>query len=274
MSFTIVSDTTITTTVSLAPGSYGVVVTTPGGTTVPPGSLTVLSSTPAGPGACPILGTAATFAVLGGTPVVSNTGATVVSGNLGIWPASSVTGFTGPPMGTVINGTIQAGTTPAMMAQAAATTAVGALNSMACTGGVLPATITTVLTLTPGVYCATSSVTFAVGSGLVLDAQGSTGAFFVFIVPAALTVQTGVKMSAINDPTGGIASGCNVFWTVGTQATINATATFLGTVIAGTTIAVGSGATVFGRLLAQTAEVTLIDDVVTAPSCTCVLALS
>lgn len=198
------------------------------------------------------LGAAATYGVLAGT-TVTNDGATVISGDLGVFPGSATSGF---PPGTV-NGTQHIGDAQAETAQTDLTTA---YNDLATRSGA-----TTVAgniggqTLLPGLYKSTSSL--AVSSGdLILDGNGDECASFLFQIASTLTLTTGRKVLLING-----AQAANVFWQVGSSATLNAAAVLAGSVLALTAITLETGASVEGRLLAINAAVTLAANSVIVP---------
>src|SRR5579863_21805 len=203
------------------------------------------------------LGTAAPYAVLAGS-TVTNTGPSIISGNIGVSPGTAVTGFGGAPNGTVINGSIHAADAEAASAQAALTTAyndaAGRVKTMS-----IPGFIGAGETLGSGVYNATSSLD--VGGSLTLN--GDSSAVFIFQAASTLVTDTGTTIRL----TGG-AQACNVFWQVGSSATLNSGTTFVGTVLASTAISVLSADTIRGRVLASTAAVTLDDDTITVPHCT------
>src|SRR5438309_2358116 len=196
------------------------------------------------------LGAATTFAVLAGS-TVTNTGATTVNGDLGLSPGIAVTGF---PPGTV-NGTIYAGVPAAAQAQLDLTTAyndaagrtVGAINVAGNLGG---------QTLTPGLYKSTSSLEISSGD-LTLDAQGDVNAVFIFQMASTLTT-TSARQVILS----GGAKAANIFWQVGSSATLGTGSVFKGNILALASITVTTGATVEGRLLARTAAVTLDSNVI------------
>jgi ice-binding like protein len=200
------------------------------------------------------LGSAQGFAVLGGS-TVTNTGATIVTGDLGVSPGTSVTGF---PPGIVI-GTIHAGDAVALQAQADALTAYTNLAGLACdvdlTGQDLGG-----LTLTPGVYCFDTSAQLT--GALTLDAQGSDSAEFVFQIGSTLTTATLSSVTLIN---GGAES--NVFWQVGSSATLGSSTTFVGNVLASASITLVTNTNVSGRALALNGAVTMDTNNVTMPAC-------
>lgn len=203
----------------------------------------------------PSLGTAQSFAVLGGS-TVTNTGPSLVTGDLGVSPGSAVVGF---PPGSVVSGTIHGADASALSAQTSVTTAYNTLASEACTqdftgqdlGG---------KTLTPGVYCFSSSAQLT--GALTLDAQGNGNAVFVFKVGSTLTTASNSSVAVIN---GG--SLCNVYWQVGSSATLGTTTSFGGNILALTSITLNTGAGVTGRALARNGAVTLDTNNVSASSC-------
>jgi hypothetical protein len=200
------------------------------------------------------LGTAAPFAVLAGT-TVTNTGPSVINGDLGVSPGSAVTGF---PPGTV-HGTQHVADAVALQAQKDLVTA---YNDAA---GRTPVHIVSAdlggQTLAPGVYKATSAMSLT--GTLTLDAHGVPGAVWIFQAGSTLITGSSSRVSLTNG-----ASPCNVFWQVGSSATIATGNQFAGTVMALTSIAVQTGATVQGRVLARNGAVTLDNNVITASACT------
>lgn len=202
------------------------------------------------------LGTATPFAVLAGTSV-TNTGTSTISGDLGVDPGSSVTGF--PPGIVEPPSTTYAADGVALGAQHDLTTAyMQAAGEGAPTAE--PADLTG-LTLHPGVYQTSSDGALSLTGTLTLDAQGVAGAVFIF--QTGSTLITGTSSTILL--TGG-ASACNVFWQVGSSATLDGP-TFTGTVMALTSITLGSGVTVSGRVLARNGDVTLISDTINASAC-------
>lgn len=218
------------------------------------------------------LGTAASFAVLGGS-TVTNSGPTVVNGDLGLSPGTSVTGFTfsSPPgLGTVVlPGTTHITDGPAGLAQTAATAAYTALAHETCDFGPFGPTDLAGQTLIPGVYCYSSSVEISSGGVLTLDAQGDPNAVWVFEVGSTLTTVSGASVVFINPGVG--TPGCNVFWQVGSSATLGTTTAFVGTIIADHDITLTTSATVKGRVLAlgvsDDGAVTLATNTITPVVC-------
>jgi hypothetical protein len=204
----------------------------------------------------PSLGTAGAFAVLGGS-AVTNTGPTVLNGNLGVSPGSAITGF--PPGVVVPPGTIHAADAIAAGAQSDNTIAYNALAGQPCnfnlTGQDLGG-----LTLIPGVYCFATSAQLT--GTLTLDGQGDPNAVFVFQIGSTLTTASGSSVNIIN---GG--SGCNLFWQVGSSATLGTATSFVGNILASTSITLNTGASVSGRTLAQNGAVTLDSSNVSITQC-------
>lgn len=220
----------------------------------------------------PILGSAESFAVLGAT-TVTNTGPTVITGDLGVSPGSAITGFAPSPANTIVgtgtvtegpglvSGTIYAQHAVAAQGQADATTAFNALaalsSSLDLTGMVL-GTGGTVTTLTPGVYSFSSSA--LLNGALTLDFQGDPDAFFVFQIGSTLTTESGSSIVAIN---GGAESG--IYWQVGSSATLGTTTAFAGNILAGVSVTLTTNASIIcGRAFALTAAVTLDTNVISA----------
>ena len=203
----------------------------------------------------PSLGSAQSFAVLGGS-TVTNTGTSVITGDLGVSPGSAVTGF---PPGLVVSGTIHAADASALAAQGSAATAYNALVSQACsqdlTGQDLGGK-----TLTAGVYCFSSSAQLT--GTLTLNAQGNASAVFIFKIGSTLTTASGSSIVLING-----ASSCNTFFQVGSSATLGTTSSFAGSILALTSITATTGANVTGRTLARNGAVTLDTNAVTVSAC-------
>jgi hypothetical protein len=203
------------------------------------------------------LGTANSFAVLAGAGV-TNTGPSVINGDLGTSPTPAVTGFGGAPNGTV-NGAIHQADALAGQAQADLTTAYdnaagqGPVNTLATElGG---------QTLTPGVYDSESG-TFGITGALTLNGQGNPDAVFIFKTATTLISASASQVLMING-----AQPCNLFWQVGSSATLGTNSAFAGNILALESIELNSGVTVLGRLLARNASVTLINDTVTRADC-------
>jgi hypothetical protein len=198
------------------------------------------------------LGTATSFAILAGS-TVTNTGPSTIGGDLGVSPGTAITGF---PPGTV-TGTIHSADALAESAQADATTAYNAAAAQATT-----ATITADLggqALDPGVYTGT---TLSITGTLTLDAHGDPNALFVFQSAKTLITASESTVSLING-----ANPCNVYWQLGSSATLGTNSVFVGTVLAQASVSATTGAMVDGRLIARNGAVTLDSNTVTAPNC-------
>jgi hypothetical protein len=200
------------------------------------------------------LGTATSFAVLGGS-TVTNTGPTTISGDVGLSPGTAVVGF---PPGLVTNGTIHAADAVALQAQNDVTTS---FNDAAGRGPVVDAGVDLGgQKLLPGVY--NNATSMALTGTVTLDALGDPAAVFIFQAGSTLITASNATVSLV-----GAAQACNVFWQVGSSATIGTNTTFVGTVLALTSITMQTGATIEGRLLARNGAVTLDTNVITRPTC-------
>jgi hypothetical protein len=200
------------------------------------------------------LGTAANYAVLAAS-TVTNTGATTVNGDLGLSPGTSVTGF---PPGQV-NGTQHIADAAAAQAKSDLATAYDNAAGRATT-----ATVPVELggtTKTPGVYDSPAG-TFGITGTVTLDAQGDPNAVFVFKAASTLITASASGVNLVNG-----ARSCNVFWQVGSSATLGTFSTLRGNVLALASITVTTGVTVDGRTLARNAAVTLDTNTITRPSC-------
>jgi DNA-binding beta-propeller fold protein YncE len=202
------------------------------------------------------MGTAQNFAVLGAS-TVTNTGSTVLTGDLGVSPGTSITGF---PPGTVVGGTIDSADAVATQAQSDVATAYANLSSQACTATYGVPTDIGGQTLAPGVYCFTTSVQLT--GTLTLNGGGDPNAVWIF--KSGTTLITASKASVVL--TNG-AQQCKVFWQVGSSATIGAGSSFIGTILASASITLGTDATVAGRALAENGAVTMDSDTVSFLPC-------
>ena len=200
------------------------------------------------------LGTADNFAVLAGQGV-TNTGPTTVNGDLGTWPNPAVTGA-----GLTVNGSIHAGDAVAQQAQGDTTIAYDD-----AAGRTPVTTVATELggqTLTAGVYDS-SAGTFGITGTLTLDGQDDPNAVFIFQADSTLLTASSSTVNLING-----ANACNVFWQVGSSATLGTNSTFRGTILALASITVTTGVTIEGRTLARNGAVTLDTDTITRATCT------
>ncbi len=202
----------------------------------------------------PGLGTAIYFAVLAGT-TVTNTGPSHISGNLGVSPGTAVTGF---PPGKVVNGVQNSANARAAGAEADLTTAwVDAAGRGPATA--VPTNIGG-LTLGPGVYNHASGM-FLTGT-VTLDARNNPAAVFIFQAGSTLITASDSRVRLING-----AQPCNVYWQVGSSATLGTDTTFVGTVMALTSVTVQTRTTVNGRILARNGQVSLDTNVIRLPTC-------
>ncbi|HEY0156995.1 MAG TPA: ice-binding family protein [Thermoanaerobaculia bacterium] len=192
------------------------------------------------------LGTAETFGVLGGS-TVTNTGATTVNGNVGVSPGTAVTGF---PPGVVVGGAIHSNDAVAVQAQNDLTTAYNDIVATPCTTNLTGQNLGG-MTLTPGVYCFDTSAQLT--GALTLDANGDPDALFLFKIGSTLTTASGSSVTVID---GGSPCG-NVFWQVGSSATLGTGTSFAGDILALTSITLTTGANTTGRTLARNGAVTL-----------------
>ncbi len=218
------------------------------------------ASLPAAAGAGPSLGAARSFGVLGAS-TVSSTGQTTVTGDVSVSPGTEITGF---PPGTVTGGAIHAGDATAARAHRDAANAYDVLAGMAS----IPANNRSNvdlggLTLAPGVYKFDSSAQLT--GALTLDAQGDSGALFVFQVASALTTASGASVVVING--GGNYDESKVFWQIGSSATLGSGTAFTGNILAYASITLVSGTTMTGNALSLVGAVTMdTNSVITSPA--------
>jgi len=198
------------------------------------------------------LGTAESFVVLAGAGV-TNTGPTTLRGDLGTFPTTSITGAGS----MTVTGTNHGGDA---VTQGAKSSLVTAYNSAAGKGPTSPiAGDLAGKTLTPGVYNSASSI--GLTGSLILNAAGDPNAVFVFQAGSSLTTASGSTVLLRNG-----ARSCNVFWQIGSSATLGTGSSFVGTIMATQSITVTTGARVVGRALARNGAVTLDTNVITRPT--------
>ena len=189
---------------------------------------------------------ATTLAVLAGSAITS-TGATIITGNMGLSPGTSIGGF--PP--GILNGTQHINDNVATQAKLDLTAAYNDVAGRTSTDMVTLAGNIGGLTLYPGLYKSTSSLAISSGD-LTLDAKGNANAIFIIQIASSLTTSSGRKVILIG---GALAS--NIFWQVGSSATFGTTSVFKGTVLAMQSITFNTGATLDGRGLARTGGITM-----------------
>ena len=219
-------------------------------------SFTTGATASAGP--APIaLGSANSFAILAGSTVTS-VGPTQINGDLGVSPGSAVVGF---PPGNVTGATHAADGAAGQAKNdllSAYNDAAGRLGS-----AVLPGNLGG-LTFTPGLYNNQSS-TMISGTGtsaiFTLDAQGDANAVFIFQMASTLTTDPGTSIVL-----SGGAKAANVYWQVGSSATLGTTCIFKGNILADQSITLTTGATLEGRALTRVGAVTLDSNTITVPA--------
>jgi Ice-binding-like len=203
----------------------------------------------ASPSLAVTLGTAGNFGALAGSTVTSTTTAgTAINGFVGVSPGTSITGF---PPGTY-TGILHPGDGTAATAQSDLTTAYNFVKGQTCTSDLTGQDLGG-LTLTPGVYCFPSTSAQLTGT-LTLNFQSDPSAVFIFQIGTTLGTAASSSVSLINVGGG---SNCNVFWQVGSTATLGASNMFVGNILAQTSIHLGTFTNLSGRALARDAAVTL-----------------
>lgn len=221
---------------------------------------TTLAPDPTTPGQEPVnLQSAAGFAILAGSAVSNNAGATIVNGDLGVSPSATVNGF--PP--GVVNGTTHAADPTAAQAKLDLTASFLEVQARSTDSQTLPGNLGG-LTFAPGLYTNSTSVLISgsgPGNNVTLDAQGDSNAVFIFQMGSTLTTGPGSQVILSGD-----AKAANVYWQVGTSATIDTTSIFKGTILAQTSITLKTGATLEGRALAQNGAVTMDSNTITTPA--------
>ncbi|MBA3914129.1 MAG: DUF3494 domain-containing protein [Acidobacteriales bacterium] len=222
-----------------------------------------LFAQPAGPNVAINLGTATNFGLLAGSGITNASAQTTITGDVGSSPNPAVTGLTA----SQVNGTLYTAPDPATdQAQLDLTVAYDEAAGAPC-GTVLTGTDLGGLTLVPGVYCFSSSAQLT--GTLTLDGQGDPNAQWVFQIGSTLTTATDSSVLLIN---GGAI--CNVYWQIGSSATLGTNTTFVGNILALTSITLNGG-TLNGRALARNGAVTIsAAETVTANPCQCVLGVS
>jgi hypothetical protein len=201
------------------------------------------------------LATASPFVVLGGS-TVTNTGPSVLNGDLGVAPGTALVGFGLP---ATVNGATHANDGVARNAQSDLTTAYNVAAGQPTTA-TLTGTNLGNRQLNPGTYRYATSAQLT--GALVLNAHGNPNAQFVFKIGSTLTTASASSVVLVNG-----ASPCNVFWQIGSSATLGSTTAFKGNLMALSSISVNNGVTVQGRLLARNGAVTLINDVIDGSMC-------
>jgi hypothetical protein len=199
----------------------------------------------------PLAGSA-NIVILAGS-AISNTGATVITGDLGLSPGSSLSGF--PP--GLLNGTQHINDSPAAQAKRDLTAAYNDAAGRTSTDIVTLSGNLGGLTLTPGLYKSTSSLAISSGD-LTFDAKGNANAVFIIQMKSSFTTTSGRKIIL-----SGGASASNIFWQVGSSVTFGTTSVLKGTFMAMQSITFNTGATLEGRALARTGAVVLAGNTIT-----------
>ena len=212
------------------------------------------ASATAAAASAPPAGTEQGFAVLGAT-TVTNAGSSVVTGNLGLSPGTAITGF--PP--GILTGVRHAADAEALQAQTDTTAAYINLAGQTCTSDLTGQDLGG-KTLGPGVYCFSSSAQLT--GALTLDAGGDARAVWVFKIGSTLTTASNSSVLLKNG-----AQACNVFWQIGSSATLGTGTAFAGNILALESITLTTGAKVSGRVLARNGAVTMDTNTVTIPVC-------
>lgn len=189
---------------------------------------------------------------------MTNTGASVITGDLGVSPGFAITGF--PP--GIVNGTIHSADALALQAQSALSDAYNFAAAQPCSMSLTGQDLGG-LNLTPGVYCYSSSAQLT--GTLTLDAQGNPNAVFIFQIGSTLTTASASAVQFANSGQGG-----SVYWQVGSSATLGSTTHFSGNILASESITLNNGASIdCGRALAQNGAVTMDNNPVSigTPGC-------
>ena len=201
--------------------------------------------------------TAANYSVLG-SETVTNTNNSVLDLNLGLSPGTSIVGF--PP--GIVEPPATIDRTNEAAAQAKVDLTAAYLNAAGRTVDAEVVADLTGLTLAGGVYAVSSKGAMSLSGNVTLDGGGDPSSVFIFQTNSTLITSSGSTVTLING-----AQECNVFWQVGSSATLGSGSTFVGTIMALTSVTVNNSVTVRGRALAQTGSVTLDNDTFTAPTC-------
>ncbi len=201
------------------------------------------------------LGTAGSFAVLAGT-TITNTGPTTITGDVGLHPGKAVTGFNS----VTLHGQLH-------VANATASQAKDDLElAYDIAAGQQPrTTVATELggqVLPGGVYTSADG-TFGITDTLTLDAQNDPDTVWIFQAASTLTTATDSSVSLING-----ADACNVFWQVGSSATLGTRTSFAGNILALSSVSLKTSATIQGRALARNGAVTMDTNTITRANCT------
>jgi hypothetical protein len=201
-----------------------------------------------------------------GSSTITNTGNSIITGDIGLTPGTAITGF--PP--GIITGSIHVNDADTAAARIAILAVYDSLWAQTCPATDLPVTIAANTTLTPGVHCGASSVTVNNNLTLTLDGQGDPLSTFTLQIPISLTLNNNVTINLING-----AAKENIYWVVGVTASLGTADTFFGNIITGPatdtapspagpggSISLTNGTSVGGRLQSLNGAVTLINNAV------------
>jgi type VI secretion system secreted protein VgrG len=203
----------------------------------------------AAPGSGPppaVLGASSTFVILAGSTVTNTGASTTIVGDVGVSPGSAITGL---PAGQPTGGAVHAADAAAGTAQGALTVAYNDLAGRARNATMTNAEMGS-KTFSPGVYFWASSAQLT--GTTTLDARGDANAVFIFQIGSTMTTATNARVSLVN---GALAR--NVFWQIGSSATLGTGTAFRGNILALASITLNTGATLSGRALARNGAVTL-----------------
>lgn len=200
----------------------------------------------------PVLTGASSYSVIGAS-TVTNTGLTTTTGNVGVSPGTAITGFP-PGIAGGNNAThLHSNDASAIAAQADNLATFGAINQGCDHSYPSGQDLTLISPLIPGVYCSAGS--FLLTGNLTLSGSG----VWIFKTVSTLITSPGSSVTG-GDP-------CNVWWRIGSSATLDTTTSFIGNILALTSVGLNTGATLNGRAMAQTGAVTLDANTINGPSC-------
>ena len=200
-----------------------------------------------------VLGASESFSVLAAS-TVTNMGATKLSGNIGVSPGTAITGLSSITLG----GTVHQADTFAFVAQSDALNAYTQLSKLAVTGDLTGQDLGTQTGLTPGVYKFDTSAQLT--GELTLNALNQVNALYVFEIGSALTTASNSDINIVND-----AFGINIYWLVGSSATLGTNTLFAGSILADQSITLTTAATIRdGRAIALNGAVTMDNNSITS----------